>query len=135
MTATNETPTLDDPARTERVGTALAGRLRDKGITAVVCWDDSEDAVVAHVVARELGVGLRLAEEIEGIVTLERPLPENAVVALVAEELTARTAVAGLAGVVRHSGARVAAVATVRTTAVVAETEAADATVLTAEDA
>lgn len=134
MTAPNETPlTLDDPARTERVGARLAERLRGHGITVVVCWDASEDAVLAHVVARELGVGLRLAEEVEGIITLERPLPEAAVVALVAEDLTARTAVAGLAGVTRHSGAQVAAVATTRTPAVVAETEAADAAVITAE--
>lgn len=134
MIANDETASiLDDPARTERVGTRLAQRLAGQGITAIVCWDASEDAVLAHVVARELGVGLRLADEIEGIVTLERTLPDGAVVAMVGAELTARTAVSGLAGVVRHSGGRVAAVATVRTPAVVADTEAAGATVITAE--
>lgn len=134
MIANDETASiLDDPARTERVGTRLAQRLAGQGITAIVCWDASEDAVLAHVVARELGVGLRLGDEIEGIVTLERTLPDGAVVAMVGAELTARTAVSGLAGVVRHSGGRVAAVATVRTPAVVADTEAAGATVITAE--
>lgn len=134
MIANNDTASiLDDPARTERVGTRLADRLSGKGITAVVCWNASEDAVLAHVVARELGVGLRLADEIEGIITLEGVLPDGAVVALVGSELTARTAVSGLAGVARHSGGRIAAVATVRTPAVVTETEAAGATVITAE--
>lgn len=126
-------PTLDDPARTERVGSGLAARLSGQGITTVVCWDTSEDAVLAHVVARELGVGLRLANEVEGIITLERPLPDDAVVGLVGEELTARTAVSGLAGVARHSGARVIAVATVATPAIVAGTEAEGASVITAE--
>jgi len=134
MIANNDTASiLDDPARTERSGVRLAERLGGRGITAVVCWDASEDAVLAHVVARELGVELRLADEVEGIITLERPLPDGAVVALVGAELTARTAVSGLAGVARHSGARVAAVATVRTPAIVTETEAAGASVITAE--
>lgn len=134
MSAANDTsPTLDDPARTERVGARLAERLAGKGVTAVVCWDSSEDAVIAHVVARELGVGLRLADEVEGIITLEHPLPDDALVALVGEELTARTAVSGLAGVTRHSGARIAAVATVRTPAIVEGTEAENAPVITAE--
>lgn len=134
MTAANDTsPILDDPARTERVGIRLAERLGGLGVTAVACWDSSEDAVLAHVVARELGVGLRLANEVEGIITLERPLPDGTVVALVGEELTARTAVSGLAGVARHSGARVIAVATVRTPAIVEDTEAEGASVVTAE--
>jgi len=134
MPAANDTsPILDDPARTERVGIRLAELLAGKGVTAVVCWDSSEDAVLAHVVARELGVGLRLADEVEGIITLERPLPDDAAVALVGEELTARTAVSGLAGVARHSGARISAVATVRTPAIVEGTEAEGAPVITAE--
>lgn len=126
---------LNDPRRTERVGARLAERLADHRPTLVVCWDDSDDVVLAHVVARELGIELRLANEVEGIVALERPLPDGAVVALVAESLASRTAIGGLAGVVAHGGARVAAVATGGDAAEVADTGAATATVITAGDA
>jgi hypothetical protein len=137
MSAKNKTaaPVLDDPRLTERMGTRLAERLRDHKVNVVVCWDANEDVVLAHVVARELGVGLRIAQEVEGIVTLERPLPDDAIVALVAEDLSPRTAVAGLSGVVHHAGARIAAVATARTPAIVAGTRSQGASVITAEEA
>lgn len=137
MSAKNNTatPVLGDPRHTERVGTRLAERLRGQKVNVVVSWDANEDVVLAHIVARELGVGLRIAQEVEGIVTLEHPLPDDAVVALVAQDLTARTAVAGLSGVVHHAGARIAAVATARTPAVVAGTSGRGASVITAEEA
>lgn len=102
---------LGDPERTERVGKAFAGQLADLDVSLIVCWDVPEDTVLAHVVARELGVGLGRAVEIEGILSLLQPLPESAQVALVAEAFRERTGLAGLAGVVRHGGGTVAAVA------------------------
>lgn len=125
---------LHDPRRTERVGGALARQLGDRGVTAVVCWNSSEDIVLAHVVARELGVELRLADEAEGIVTLAAPLTPQDTVALVGESLEGRNAVGGLAGVVDHVGARVAAVATVEVPADVAGTTAESASVHTVEE-
>jgi hypothetical protein len=127
---------LHDPRRTERVGSALARQLNGgdgSGVTAVVCWNSSEDIVLAHVVARELGVELRLADEAEGIITLAAPLTPRDTVAIVGENLEGRNAVGGLAGVVDHVGARVTAVATVEVPAEVAGTTAESAAVLTVE--
>lgn len=105
---------LNDPTRTERVGGELATAMDGLSVTAVVCWDNTEDAVLGHVVARQLGTELVLAVGIEGIVSLLQSLPADARVALVAEEFRARTGVAGLAGVVRHAGGETVAVAAVR---------------------
>ncbi|WP_329238089.1 hypothetical protein OG417_35205 [Actinoallomurus sp. NBC_01490] len=136
MNPTSATPSsLRDPKRTERVGAALAERLRPHEPAFVVCWDTSEDVVLAHVVARELGADLLLANEIEGIVALEYALPDGATVVLVAESLDSPTAVAGLAGVVDHAKARVAAVATAHGRVEVAGTRAEGAAVVTAEAA
>lgn len=121
-----------DPRRTESVGAELARRLPAIDNAVVVCWDVSDDAVLAHVVARELGVPLLRAGAIEGIVELEDALPAGATAVLVAEEFTGRTALAGLAGVVAHGGGRVAAVATARPGEPVTGTEAENATVIVA---
>lgn len=122
-----------DPVRTETVGATLAAAMAGIDVSTVVCWDSSEDAMLAHVVARELGAHLVLAVEIEGIVSLLHPLAEDARVALVAEEFPARTGLAGLAGVVRHAGGRVAVVGLVTGAVDVAGTEAADARVVRPE--
>lgn len=126
---------LHDPRRTERAGGALARQLGDRGLTAVVCWNSSEDIVLAHVVARELGVELRLADEAEGIITLAAPLTPQDTVVLVGESMEQRNAVGGLAGVVDHVGARVTAVATVGVPAEVSGTTAESAAVVTVEGA
>ncbi|MQA02478.1 MAG: hypothetical protein GEV07_07065 [Streptosporangiales bacterium] len=118
---------LSDPARTERVGAVLAAAMAELDVTVVVCWDTSEDTVLGHVVARELGAELVLAEEIEGIVSLLQPLPADARVALVAEEFRAHTGLAGLSGVVKHAAGELVAVAAGRGTPELAGTEAAAA--------
>lgn len=126
-------PLLADPQLVERTGSGLAARLREVAPTAVACWDSSEDAVLAHVVARELGTGVWRATEIEGIVALERELPAGARVALVGERFRTGPAVAGLSGVVVHGGGSVVAVASVHPGAPVAGTDAERARVVTAE--
>lgn len=124
---------LRQPARTEQVGAALAAAVADLDIGTVVCWDTTEDAVLGHVAARELGAELCLAVEIEGIVSLLQPLSGDTRVALVSEEFKARTGLAGLAGVVRHSGGTVVAVGSVAAAPSVAGTEAEGARVVVAE--
>lgn len=118
---------LSDPARTERVGTELAAAMDGLDVTTVVCWDVSEDAVLGHVVARELGAQLLLAVQIEGIVSLLAPLPAQARVALVGEEFRGPTGLAGLAGVVKHAGGETVAVAAAGGEPDLATTEAAAA--------
>ncbi|MQA82806.1 MAG: hypothetical protein GEV10_30860 [Streptosporangiales bacterium] len=126
---------MTDPARTERMGTAIATEVAALDASTVVCWDVSEDAVLAHVVARELGVDLVRAVEIEGIVALLQPIVDGARVVLVAETFRARTGLAGLSGVVTHAGGVVVAVGAATGVVEAAGTEAADARVVRPDDA
>lgn len=45
-----------DPELVETVGKAIASSVADPRISAVVGWFDADQAVLTHVVARELGV-------------------------------------------------------------------------------
>ena len=76
-----------DPKETEKAGKKLAQALGSQSISVVVCWDKAEDAVLAHVVARELGVPVCYAYESGGIMGLESRLPAGASTALVADVL------------------------------------------------
>jgi len=103
-----------DPKETEKAGKKLAQALGSQSISVVVCWDKAEDAVLAHVVARELGVPVCYAYESGGIMGLESRLPAGASTALVSDVFRHQNDLAGLAGVVTNSGYTVAAVATRR---------------------
>jgi hypothetical protein len=103
-------PLLAQPRKLEAVGIALAAQLRTDALGAVVCWDYINDAVLAHVVARELGLDVWHTTIDEGLVTLHRPLPEGATVILVAERFDMVTAtIAALSGIVVNRGGRIAA--------------------------
>lgn len=132
MANTDAALDFTEPARVERVGTSLAGQLGELHPSVVGCWDSSEDVVLAHVVARELGVGVRPAVEVEGIVSLLRPVGQGVRVALVGESFQHRS-LAALAGVVRHDGGVVVGVGAVRGPVDTTGTEAAGATVAVAE--
>jgi len=68
----NEPATLPaSPKEIEKAGKKLAQALVSQSISVVVCWDKAEDAVLAHVVARELGVPVCYAYESGGIMGLE----------------------------------------------------------------
>ena len=71
-------PTLNTVASAravETIGIALAGRLRAARPTGVAIWDSMDEAVLAHVVARELGVTATRAHESSGVVSFS-PGPE-----------------------------------------------------------
>lgn len=103
---------LAQPATTETTGRNLAKQLNEVGAEAVLCWDVPEDAVLAHVVARELGVPLWRAVDVEGIIELARAIPKDTSVVLVADTLRQPTSLAGLIGIVSHHGGRAVGVAT-----------------------
>ncbi|MGH3098808.1 MAG: hypothetical protein ACRDMV_22695 [Streptosporangiales bacterium] len=132
MQNTDAALAFTEPTRVERVGTSLAENLSELRPSVVGCWDSSEDVVLAHVVARELGVGVRPAVEVEGIVSLLRPVGEGARVVLVAESFEPRS-LAALAGVMRHDGGTVVGVGAVTGPVDTTGTEAADAAVVVAE--
>ena len=106
---------IADPAAVERAGRQLAEgvveQLGGQRPTMLACWESSDDAVLAHVVARELGVPVWYALQVEGLVTLDRDLDDAPAVVLVLESLDAPADIAGLAGVVANNGGNVVAVA------------------------
>src|SRR5262249_55474451 len=79
---------VQDPSVVEAIGRRLAERLSTPGVGAVVSWDDLDDAVLGHVVARELGGQLSYAYVDEGILGVT-PVPESGTkVVVVGYELT-----------------------------------------------
>ncbi|MHB1612885.1 MAG: hypothetical protein ACYCXA_00435 [Actinomycetes bacterium] len=67
--------TARDPQAVESVAVALAHRLKDVEAHVVVVWDDLDDCVLAHIVARELGCTTVRAFQEEGLLFLDRELP------------------------------------------------------------
>jgi hypothetical protein len=75
--------TLDSPSVPEGLGRALAERLRDFAPDIVAFWVSPDAAVLAHVVARELGVSVIGVREDQGRLILGRsPAPGAKVVAV-----------------------------------------------------
>lgn len=67
---------MADPQGAEVIGKALARSLKERDpVDVVVVWEDIEDVVLAHVVARELGTGVIRAFDADGIVGYSGPLP------------------------------------------------------------
>ena len=72
-----------DPAGVETLGQRLAKQLLPLQVNAVLVWEDIEDLVLAHVVARELGVAVVRAFDDGGLVRSEGVIePGNNVVVL-----------------------------------------------------
>lgn len=100
---------MADPAGAEELGRQLAGRLREIRPTAIVVWEDAEDVVLGHVVARELGVGLVRAYDADGLVGTNARLPDEPRLALVVDavrDTRVVRAARALAG--QHGGSLVA---------------------------
>ncbi|MET7994727.1 hypothetical protein ABZU76_27920 [Amycolatopsis sp. NPDC005232] len=76
-----DTPT--DPAATEVVGSALAELLAQHTLDQVAVWHGADDAVLAHVVARQLGATVTRASELEGVVGFHPPVTAGTRIALV----------------------------------------------------
>lgn len=103
------------PQRVEAAGTKIAGGLSGLGIDAVACWDDTVDAVLAHVVGRVLGCPVYYVFNSEGRIILESDIPQEASVAIVADSFDRYlSSVAQIVGVIRNNGGTVKAVGTRR---------------------
>lgn len=100
---------LRDPARVEAGCVALARRLPPAD--AVLCWDAAEDAVLGHILARELQAQLWLATDIEGILSSDGVLPAGSRVVIACWHPSRQVDVTGLAGLVAHQDAQVVAFA------------------------
>jgi hypothetical protein len=67
---------LRDPEGAERLGKAIAERARHLDPKVIVVWEETEDAVLAHIVARELDVRAVRTWNEEGLVAHTGPLHE-----------------------------------------------------------
>lgn len=76
---------MADPAGAEELAGELAARLRELTPSVIVVWEDAEDVVLGHVVARELGVRMVRAYDADGLVGTNSDLPSGARVAFVAD--------------------------------------------------
>lgn len=123
---------LAEPETAETTGRHLAAQLGDVGAHAVLSWDVTEDAVLGHIVARELHVPLWRAVDVEGIIELFRALPEGTAVVLVADAIRRPMDLTGLVGIVRHYGGRTAGIAAARASAVLTSEAPVDVPVVTA---
>jgi hypothetical protein len=114
-------PTLNtaaSPAGVETLGVALAAALREHRIEAVAIWSTPDEAVLAHIVARELGAGVCHVDEVLGLVTLRPGIGPEARTALIATAWPEPARLATLRGVVGNHRARPAVVAAVVSTPV-----------------
>ncbi|MFI6896919.1 hypothetical protein ACIBM4_22720 [Streptomyces sp. NPDC050256] len=97
----------------ELVGTALCEALRPYCPTTLAFWNSSDDSVLGHVVARELGASVVRADELAGIAALSNEIAAGARVALLATAWTNEKYLKALTAIVRKRSAEVVAVASV----------------------
>jgi hypothetical protein len=103
--------TASQPATMEQLGAELASMVEAFRPSAVVCWLDADEVVLAHCVARALGVPVSRADENLGLLTLEPELPSDVQrVLMVASSWRMETPVGSLFSLLENRGKRVCAV-------------------------
>jgi len=99
------------PGTIELLGAAMAEPAQALGVNAVVSWLDSDECVVAHVVAARLGVPRAAAELDLGQLTLYPTLPGGSSVLIVATAFTASRPIASVRALLENAGHTVVAAA------------------------
>jgi hypothetical protein len=119
---------LADPRATELIARKLSDLLVDLALDCLVIRDDPQPAVLAHIVARNLGCATMRVYEAEGLVELlDEPTP-GARAAVIGERFPTENSLSALIGRARHSGlAVVAIVAVTSSPALLAATASHDA--------
>ncbi|HET6356866.1 hypothetical protein [Streptomyces sp.] len=109
-------PTLNtavSSAAVELVGRSLSEALRPYRPTAVTFWNSSDEAVLGHVVARELGAAVVRADDVEGLVALSTEIAPDARVVLLATAWTNPMRLQALVAMARVGPVEIVAVASV----------------------
>ncbi|TQM11791.1 hypothetical protein [Pseudonocardia kunmingensis] len=107
--------TARSPRAVDVIGERLAGAIRGCAVDppqALLVWDTSDEAVLAHAVARCLDVGVLRASEVEGRLGLDRDLEPGTLVVPMATQWVDRR-LATLRKLVDNRGGRTVAVAAV----------------------
>lgn len=114
--------TARSPAAVEVIGGALADALRPHRPRMLLAWDSSDSAVILHVVARFLGVGLARAVNDMGALFVDPPgVSEIGDVALIGTAWDEAGPLSALRRLATGRGGRVVAVGAVLRTAVLDE--------------
>ncbi|MHA6627110.1 hypothetical protein ACU61A_16880 [Pseudonocardia sichuanensis] len=107
--------TARSPRAVDVIGERLAGAISGCAVDpphALLVWDTSDEAVLAHAVARCLDVGVLRASEVEGRLGLDRDLEPGTLVVPMATQWVDRR-LATLRKLVDNRGGRTVAVAAV----------------------
>lgn len=99
--------TASRPDLLEELAAGIAEQVRGLSASAVACWTNVDDAVLAHAVARHLGVPVRRGEENLGLLTLTPDAGAEEGVLLVAASWTLHAPLAPLYSLLLNRGARV----------------------------
>ena len=99
------------PAVTERLGASIANRTRAYNPDVVASWFGPDEAVLAHIVARELDA-VRTAIELDlGLLSLESELPPASKILLVSTSWNSRRPLAPLRTLLEGQGHTIVAAA------------------------
>jgi len=116
VTADAYGPTLNtdiSPPDVEAVGRALAVAVAEHQPDLIAVWHSSDDAVLAHVVARELGASVLRAAELEGVLSFQLDPEPGCRVALLATVWQSARRLDALRSLTNTRGLQVATVAAV----------------------
>jgi hypothetical protein len=102
---------LADPGGAEQLGRWLARRAQNFGPSVVLLWEDPQDIVLGHVVARELGAVSVRSYNADGLVDLADPLPRGSRVLLLIDAFREPGLVRAMRAIAERHGASVVAIA------------------------
>ena len=101
-----------DPSGAEVLGRELAALVADLAPTVVVVWRGVSDAVLGHIVARELGTHVVLTFDDDGLVEHRGPLGASERAVVVADRIDDPAGLAAVITYLEQQGAVVAALGT-----------------------
>lgn len=107
---------LFDSAGAERLGRALADALSPHEPTLVVVWEDIENTVLAHIVARELGVNALRVVDASGILDFDGSFGTDDRAVVVADAFRGDFPINAMRALIEQQGGRVVAFGALMTT-------------------
>ena len=102
---------LADPAGAEKLGIELAKLLGDVHASLVLVWDNVEDAVLGHIIGRQLGVPVIRTYDEEGLAVSAVPIPAGAQGILVSDALRDGQVIKATTALLRQAGGQLLLVA------------------------
>lgn len=106
---------IRDPHGAEQLAVELARRCQDHRPTCLVIWERPHDLILAHCVAREMGVAAVRTYDSDGLVGLEGDFPAaGGRVLLLADTFTSAESVRAMRAVAEQHGQEVVAAAALR---------------------